>query len=181
MALTVLTIAIMVGPLAYTAYIYRDNLMGMVMPPQISGLLGDGGDNSGFPSLSSNFQAPTPVGEPQYFPENHSYAFAYNFTNPLPEDISVDGFSAELYSTDGVYLGSVGLNNPLHINAGGNGIIDISGGFTQQAIDYFKSQNSTSIDVNFKNIDVNVDGFNFHLDDPSNLMGSIPLPIGDLR
>ena len=85
-ALTLLTIAIMVGPLAYVVYTYRDNLVGIVFPPEFSNLI-NAQDLTNTTALADNFQMPTPVGEPQYFPENQSYAFAFNFTNPLPENI----------------------------------------------------------------------------------------------
>ncbi|MCL4430281.1 MAG: hypothetical protein M1167_05970, partial [Chloroflexi bacterium] len=35
-ALTVLTVAIVVAPLLGVVYIYRDNLLGLVLPPQIN-------------------------------------------------------------------------------------------------------------------------------------------------
>ena len=46
-ALTLLTVAIMVGPFAYVAIAYRDNLIGLVLPPQFSNLGQSLGQNSG--------------------------------------------------------------------------------------------------------------------------------------
>ena len=52
-ALTILSIAIVIGPLAGAAYVYRDNLLGLVVPPQVKSLVS--GDSSG--SLTS-FKCP---------------------------------------------------------------------------------------------------------------------------
>lgn len=34
-ALTILSIAIVIGPLVGVAYVYRDNLLGLVVPPKL--------------------------------------------------------------------------------------------------------------------------------------------------
>ena len=184
-ALTLLTIAIMVGPLAYVVVVNRDNLIGIVLPPQFGSLLnlqGLTGDTN-TTDLMSNIQMPTPVGEPQYFPENQSYAFAFNFTNPLPEPIKVDSFSAAIYSTDGVFLGNVTLNSPLNIGANQSGIIDISGAWTDEALNYIKNNSNPdgTLNVNFQNINFAAGGMEIHLDQlPPNLIPSIPIPVGEI-
>ena len=64
-ALTILSVAIVVGPLIGIAFVYRDNLLGLVVPPQIKSLI-NGGDSNGLTSVGSQFQMPTLVGDPQY-------------------------------------------------------------------------------------------------------------------
>ena len=51
-ALTMLSILIVIGPLAGVAYVYRDNLLGLVVPPQIKSLV-SGGDSTGSQSQPS--------------------------------------------------------------------------------------------------------------------------------
>jgi len=38
-ALTLVSIAIIVGPIAGAVFLYRDNLLGLVVPPQVKSLL----------------------------------------------------------------------------------------------------------------------------------------------
>ena len=182
-AIAVLTIAIMIGPLLCMVFIYRDNLIGLVLPPQFGGStsneeLFDLGDIASF---GSDIKPPELVGS-QYFSENDSYSLAFNFTNPIAEEISVDSFSAAVYSKDGVLLGNVSLGSPLNIGPNESGLIDIAGGWTQQALDYFSSHSSLDkIDVTFKDINVEMAGLELQLDElPPGLLDSIELPIGVL-
>ena len=59
-ALTVLSILIVIGPLVGVAYVYRDNLLGLVVPPQIKNMV-NGGDSTGAQS-QPEFQTPQLVG-----------------------------------------------------------------------------------------------------------------------
>ncbi len=184
-ALTILTIAIMVGPLVCVTLLYRDNLLGLVIPPELINLASND-DTSNDTSLAYDINPPTPAGDPQYFPENKSYTFAYNFTNPFTDSISVDAFSAAIYSKEGVFLGNASLTNPMQIGAGENGIVDISGSLTEEAISYIKNNysgsNINTVNVTLRNIDIDAAGLQVHLDQlPPDMIGSIPLPIGDLK
>ena len=181
--IAVLTIAIMVGPLLCMVFIYRDNLLGLVIPPEFGGSTSNEElfNFEGIESIGSDIEAPELVGS-QYFPENDSYTLAFNFTNPISEEISVDSFSAGLFSKDGTFLGNVSLGSPLDVGPNASGLIDIAGGWSQDAIDYFSSHSaSDTIDVTFKNIDAIVAGIEIQLDElPSDLLDSIQLPIGVL-
>lgn len=184
-ALAVLTIAIMVGPLAYMAFTYRDNLIGLVLPPQLGGIVNNNEelfDLENITSIASDFQPPKLTNEPIFFPENDSYALAFNFTNPIAEEISVDSFTAAVYSKDGVLLGNVSLGSPINIGPNESGIIDIAGGWTQSAMDYLNSHSDAdTLDVTFKDIDIGIAGLEFQLDElPPGLLDSIPLPVGVL-
>ena len=100
-ALTLLTIAIIVGPFAYVVIAYSDNLIGLVVPPQFSNLSQSLGQNLSGQNLSSssnnpinltgtNFQMPQVIGTPQYNPDTGAFNAAINVTNPLSNPISVD-------------------------------------------------------------------------------------------
>jgi hypothetical protein len=182
-AITALTIVIMIGPLLCMVFIYRDNLIGLVLPPQFGGSTSNEEffNLENLASIGSDIKPPELVGS-QYFSENGSFALAFNFTNPIAEEISVDSFTAGVYSKDGTFLGNVLLGSPLSIGPNESGLIDIAGSWSQEALDYFKSHsNSDTIDVTFKNINVAVAGLEFQLDElPRELLGPIQLPVGVL-
>ena len=178
-ALTVLTIAIMVGPLAVMVYIYRDNLLGLVLPPQVSNLV-NMNNNTNSTALASNFHPPMPVGQPKYNPENRTYTFAFNFTNPLESNISVDSMSAGVICKQhNVFLGNVSLDSPLRIAPNETAIIDISGGWTEEALNHFKTYHSgpedDDINVGLENLNVEVAGIQVSLDKLPDI-GWVPLP-----
>ena len=88
-ALILLTIAITVGPLVGALIVYRDNLTELVFPPELKDVAnGEIGNVA-----ASDFEAPTITQEPRYNPDTGDFSVAFNFTNPLPNEISVDQFS----------------------------------------------------------------------------------------
>jgi len=185
LALTLLTIAIMVGPFAYVAIANRDNLVGLVLPPQFSNLGKSLSQNSGEnPSSSSsnpinltgsNFQVPQVVGTPQYNPVTGDFSVAINATNPLPNEISVDHLSVQIQSKDGSGLeGNISIPQAINIQPGETAIINVEGVIPQQLYDQINSQNNGKIDINniiLKNLDVTVGGIKIHMDqiDPTSI------------
>jgi hypothetical protein len=171
-ALTVLSIVIIVGPIASVVFAYRDNLLGLVVPPEVNSLV-----NGNF--TGSQFQPPMPVGEPQYNPETRTFTFPFNFTNPLKNEISIDQLSAKVKCKDNnALLGNISINEPIKIGPGETAIINATGSLSQDAINQLKAQysGSSNINVAFENLDVVVGGVKVHLDELD--AGSIPLPGG---
>jgi hypothetical protein len=172
LALVLVSIAIVVGPLAGMAFIYRDNLVGLVVPPEITNLEeGQVGDVT-----ASNFVAPSLVGEPQYNPETGALDVSLSVTNPLDVQVSVEQFSADIRSKDSkIKLGNVALVSPIDIASGGNGIVDVAGNLSQELIDQIVSQyqDNGRVDIVVENVNAVVAGVEFHLD--SFDVGSIQL------
>ena len=163
LALTVLSIAILVGPLAGVVYTYRSNLSGLVITPEIKNFAS--GDVS-----KTNFQPPVPAGVPQFDPATGVYTFSFKFTNPLEDPISVDRISAEVYCKDhDVALGSVSIAQPMTIQPGETVTINACGTWTQQALNHFKAYHSgpedDDINVSFKDLNVDLAGIKIHMDE----------------
>jgi hypothetical protein len=189
LALTLLTIAIIVGPFAYVAIACSNNLIDLVLPPQLSNLGQSLSQNSGEnpsssstgPSTSpinltgSNFQAPQIVGTPQYNPVTGDFSVAINATNPLSNKISVDQLSVQIQSKDNSSLiGNISIPQALNIQPGESAIINVEGVMPQQLYNQINGQNATNIDFNniiLKNLDVTVGGVKVHMDqvDPASL------------
>jgi len=175
-ALTVLSILIVIGPLAGAAFVYRDNVVGLVVPPQVKSLV-SGGDSTGSQS-QPQFQPPQLVGQPQYNAQTGAFTVSFNFTNPLTNEVSIDKLSAEVQSEEGgVSLGNISLNQPLQITPGETSIINVSGVLSQAAISQFEAQNPgvNGINISLANLNVDVAGVNVHMDQVNNV-GQLQLP-----
>jgi len=175
-ALTVLSILIVIGPLAGAAFVYRDNLVGLVVPPQVKSLV-SGGDSTGSQS-QPEFQPPQLVGQPQYNAQTGAFTVSFNFTNPLTNEVSIDKLSAEVQSEEGgASLGNISLSQPIQITPGETSIINVSGVLSQAAISQFEAQNPgvNGINISLANLNVDVAGVTVHMDQVNNV-GQLQLP-----
>lgn len=93
LALTILSIAIIVGPIVGVVYAYRGNLVGLALPPELKSLAS--GNYS-----ASRFQPPMRAGQPTYDPVAKTFTFSFKFTNPLQNTISVENISANVICKD---------------------------------------------------------------------------------
>ncbi len=173
LALTILSIVIVVVPVVGVVYVYRDNLVGLVVPPQIQGLTSGN-------YTASQFKPPMPAGQPTYDPVTKTFTFSFNFTNPLQNTISVESISAEVVCKQhGVFLGNVSINQPITIGSGESVVMNASGCWTQEALDHFKAYHSgpedDDINVAFENLNINVAGVQVHMDELPDA-GWVPLP-----
>ncbi len=180
--LTLVSIAIIASPFLVELIIYRDNLLGLVIPPQVQNLInGDKGNGSnGSQSGISNFQVPQPNGQPQYNPSTGAFVLPFNFTNPLTTQISINQLSADVISAQtNVPLGTVLINGPITVNPGQNAIINVSGILSPQEVNQLQSQypQNGNLPISLANLNVDVGGVKIHLDQLSNV-GSIPLKGG---
>ena len=175
LALTVLSILIVIVPLAGAAFVYRDNLLGLVLPPQIKSLISGGGSTGS--QSQPDFQPPQPVGQPQYNPQTGALTISFNVTNPLSNQISVNNLSAQVQSQDGASLGSISLNQPVQIAPRETSTINVPGVLSQNAISQFEAQNpgATSINLSLANLNVNFAGVTVQKDQVNNV-GQLQLP-----
>ena len=176
--LVLLTIAITIGPLVGALIVYRDNLTALVFPPELKNAAnGEIGKVA-----AADFEAPTITQEPHYNPETGDFSVAFNFTNPLPNEISVDQFSAQVKSKDdNSFLGNINLAQPININPGENGVIDVAGNLDAATLEQIKAQyeQNGTVNVILENVDATIAGVNFHFDqlDLGSIdLGSIQLP-----
>jgi hypothetical protein len=201
--LTLLSVVIIVMPVAFEVLLYRDNLLGLIVPPEMINLVnsdsrnGDGGnlpnssDNSGSlisgnndisSLLSSGFELPKLVGPPQYNPDTNTLSLIFNFTNPLETSIAFDKLEAGIIShDDGVFLGNVSLAKPLRLEPGQTLDITVLDALSPETINYFKSNviGQNSINVDFVNLNVDVAGITVQVDRQN--IGNIPIPPQLLR
>ena len=186
--LALLTIAITVTPIALEALLYRDNLLDLIVPPEIinmfkgNGSNADGKSNSSINLLNSQLQLPQPVGEPQYNPETKTISYTFNFTNPTESPIKVDTLQAGIVShDDGFFLGNVTIDKPFELEPGQTANITANGKLSDEAINYLKTKSATqdSINVDFVNLNVDLAGLQLQIDKQN--IGDITIPPQLLR
>ena len=156
--LTVITIAINVLPIAGVLLMYRDNLLGLVVPPEINTVINDV-VTPGKPVEESlvNF---TFEGS-QYDAESRRVTAEFAITNPLNVDLAVNSMSADVLCTEhGFSIGHGGISNPVDIGAGETATIGIEGTWTEEAINHFKTFHSgaENIDIGLTGLSIDVNG-----------------------
>ena len=178
-----LTIAIAITPIVIEVLLYRDNLLDLIIPPEIANMVNNKSNNSNEKSIIGNnllnpeFELPKPVGDPQYNPETKTISYTFNFTNPLQTPLEIGQLQAGLVShNDGFFLGNITINKPLKLDPGQTVDITALGILSDDAINYLKSQSATqnSINLDFVNLNVDLSGIQLQLDKQN--IGNIPIP-----
>jgi hypothetical protein len=171
-ALTVLSIMIIIVPLLVEVYAYKDNLLGLVIPPQMKNLINGGGNSgtsagpqsSSSPSLP-NFQIPQPAEQPQYNPTTGAFIYPFNFTNPLSTEISFDHLSAQVVTENGTSLGNISMPQTISIPPGANSVITASGNLNPDAVNQLATQyTGGNLNIALNNVNVDVGGVLVHID-----------------
>ena len=164
LALTLLSIAIVVIPLAGAMLIYRNNLVGLVVPPELKNL---GTNVSNDNSTGLPLQLPTLAEEPQYNQKTGAFSYPINFTNPLNSEISVDQMSAEIkFKDNNAILGNISITKPIQIAPGETGLINATGTLDPQKVSQIQAQYSEDINnIVLENVNIVVSGVNMHFDE----------------
>ncbi len=177
--LTLLTIIITVTPIAVQLIAYQDNLMGLIIPPELSNLMNGGSSNNGIGEVANmpGFEPPALSGEPQFFPANNTVKFTYNFTNPLNTQITVTTLEAEVVCHEhGFPLGTVAID-PTTLAPKQTVDITAFGVLSDAALQHIMEQHpgQSSINADFKNLNVDMGGVTIQMDQQQNI-GEIPIP-----
>lgn len=176
LALSILTILLTIGPLLGVVYVYRDNLVGVVMPPETPGQFSiTNSDIANFNFSALEEMNPIePVCDPTFNTTTGHFVYDLNLTNPLPDPISIDAFSADIRTNTGELLGTIQMPTGLHLESGESGIIDIQGNLDPQLIQDYMEQHGNNASVSVENITLTIGGIALHLDELPGF-GNIPL------
>ncbi len=170
--LTLLTILIAVLPLTVQVIAYQDNLLGLIIPPEIADLI-NGNNNI----INTQFQAPQIVGDPQYNPETKTATFTFTFTNPLTTEMNINTLEAGVKCHDhDLLLGTVSIPESITLTPGETAQIQALGQLSDEAINHFLTQHASTNNVNidFVNLNVNVAGIQVQVDEQN--IGYITIP-----
>jgi len=186
--LLLISIGLIAAPVGAVVYTYRDNLTGLVVPPEVQGALnGDASFilNDNMQSIDgygtdptevfSNFVTPTFV-DATVDNSQKTFTFRVNVTNPLNYDLTLNELSTDVRSLEGETLVSVNIAQPFIIGAGQSTIVQVNGAWTQ-AGDAFISNHwyDTSITIALADIAVDVNGIRVERSEP--LTVSLPITL----
>ncbi len=176
LALTLLSILIIVAPIVFVVLQNQNDLMALVVPPQVLQLINgdDNGEDMASSFLGSDFKLPEPVGEPQFDAATKTASFSFDFTNPLKTDLSVNELSGGVVTSDGIFLGNVSIKDPIKLAPGESVDITALGVLSDEGFNYLKNTNLSSVNLDFVDFNVDVAGVMVHIDKQN--IGDIQIP-----
>ena len=159
--LTLITLAIAVGPLAGVLIVYQNNLLGLIVPPELIKIM-----NGNF-FTEESLQPPKFVGS-QYDVTSRTVTLTFNFTNPFKFDLTINSMSANVEcAVHEVLLGHAALGKPITVRASETAVVTVTCTWTEDATSHFQSAHAgaKSIDVDLVGLTINVKGINIQMND----------------
>jgi hypothetical protein len=187
--LLLVSMGLVVAPIGAVVVIYRDDLTGLVIPPEIRGVMNgdtgfilndnvgsvDGGDGSNANSIFDSFVTPTFVGA-TIDQSAKTFNVRVNVTNPLNYDLTLNTLSVEVLSPDGQELASINIGNPYTMPSGESTIVQVNGAWTQAGENYIIAHSSdSSITIALANMVVDVNGIKVERSEPLTVI--VPLSL----
>jgi hypothetical protein len=171
-ALLLITVGLIVAPVGAVVVVYRDDLSGLVIPPEVKDAMngdtsfilndnvnsinGYGSDDPN--SILNSFVVPNFVSA-NIDEKTQTFTVRVNVTNPLNYDLTLNQLSADIQSIQGQTLASVNIASPFTIYSGQSRIVEVQGSWTQVG-DTFITDHwyDSSVTIAVANIVVNVNG-----------------------
>jgi hypothetical protein len=158
MILTAITIAINIVPITGVLLMNQNNLVDLVVPPEITAVMNNftvyeeqlGASPGSVTFVNSHYDA-----------ESGGVTLTFEFANPLPLDLTVDSMSADVRCDAHDFpLGHVIINNPVAVASGETAVVDLSGTWTQEAITHLLTAHAgeRTIDIELTGIFVGING-----------------------
>ena len=165
MILTAITIAINLVPIAGVLLMNQNDLLGLVVPPEINTVINEVAATQ--EQLRESLATATFV-DSHYDAESRTVTLTYEVTNPMPFDLAVNSMSADVRCDAHDFpLGHAIINDPVDIRAGETGAIDLSGTWTQDALNHLLTAHNGAqkIDVEFTGISFDVNGISIQTEE----------------
>jgi hypothetical protein len=161
LALVLVTVAITVGPILGIVLVYRDNLAGLFIPPEINqlmngipgatgnpgqpdqtggieGLLDDFLSNGTIPSNISEIIPEKP--QIQYDPVTRTFTASFQMNNPSQFDMTLDSIYGTVECDEHHFpIGPMQLKNPVTLKAGESATVTITGQWSEDAIKHLET------------------------------------------
>jgi hypothetical protein len=174
LALTLITIAIMVVPTLGIVLAYQNNLLGLIVPPEIGQIMDsfmNGGPTNGTPFKPSG---PPDV---QYDPASRTATISFEMKSPFPIDVTIDSMSGNIECDEHLYpLGTATLKNPVSMTAGETASVTVLATFTQDGLDHLQAdhQGEEAVKVSLAGATMKAGGMTIQIPERMSI-GEIPL------
>ncbi len=200
--IVLLCIGAVLGPVSVAVLVYRDNPIGLILPPEIEDLMqGEGSaiiddvlannaqtnsanSPSGFGDITINY-GNTSIGgftPPQIISEEvdteaRTFRWTVNLTNPLAFDVTVKKFNTTVLCTQHKFpLGNVRTEDDIQIGGSQSAPVVLSGSWSESSENHFAVDHAgaSEVDVSISGLTVEVNGITIQLNDPISL-GNVPI------
>lgn len=175
-ALILLTIAITVGPPLAIILAYQNNLLELVIPPELEQIVSNL-EEATQNGTQPNFPNQTGPVDVDYDPESHTATITFQLENPLPIDVALNSVNGTVQCDDHGYpLGTATLKNPVQMTAGKPATLTALVTLTQQGRNHIETahQGETSTSVSLVDTTINADGVVIKMTEPLSI-GEVPL------
>ena len=174
LALTLITVAITIGPVLGVVLAYQNNLPGLIIPDKIDQIMKGLGNTN-----PENIIQQNQTGKPdvQFDTASRTFTATFPFTNPFPFDTTIDSISGPMECDEhGFVLGAVSLKTPLSMKAGETATATIQGTWTDAAVSHFQTahQGEKSVKVSLAEATIQAGGMTVTISHPISI-GEIPL------
>jgi hypothetical protein len=174
LVLTLITVAITVGPVLGVVIAYQNNLPGLIIPDKIEQIMSGLGNTN-----PQNIIQPGQTGTPdvQFDPASRTFTASFPFTNPLPVDTTINSISGPIECDEHhVVLGDVSLKNPVTVKAGATATATVQGTWTETAVDHFQTAHpgEKTVPISIVGASINFGGAIIKYSQPISI-GAIPL------
>lgn len=140
--LVLILVCIIVVPLGFTLYSYRNNMLGLIVPSNLNELVNTSELNADMNALSNEN-----VGL-HYDNSSLSFSLAVNFTNPFATNLTLDSLSAKMTDhEDGFPLGQISTSGPICIGCNETKLISVSATVTSDAIEHMATVQTLDVDL----------------------------------
>jgi hypothetical protein len=154
LVLILINVGTIAGPVAGVALIYQNNLIELVIPPQVQQIVTDTIDTGRSLHL------------PQYVnstcdPSTGTVTATFSFTNPFDLNLTINSMSADVQChTHSFPLGHVAIINPVQLSAGETATVTIVFTYTEAAENHFQTEHAgeTSIGIDLVNSSLDISG-----------------------
>ncbi|MDG6221782.1 MAG: hypothetical protein IAX21_06470 [Candidatus Bathyarchaeota archaeon] len=166
--LLILNFGSIVAPVAGVAIIHYENIIEVVMPPEIENIVDE------TVNAASSFEMPQFLGA-VWDEDSYTSDITFSFTNTFAFNLTLNQVSAYIKCTEhGVPLGSAALSEKVHLIPTETKIITVIFTWTEEAENHFATEHSDelSVDVTLSNLVLDVSGIT--IETPEQIVLSIP-------
>lgn len=184
--LRIVIICSIILPSLLTVVAYRENLIGLLVPPEMTAAMAGNGQalQDLLPEVSSFDDVDPTLNDDFYFnPDDGTFGFSLNLTSPVETPVSVDAFSVTVTDANGTILGTIQLGDAVTLAPGADATIPIEGMISPELVTLLQDSgiNLTDPEFNPEDLDdVDIELPDIRLTDVNLNVGGVEIHIDEL-